>query len=133
MKKVFINRFYGDLNTCLGVLTLDELDYPLYTCENAWHFNAKDKSCIYDGIFKIKPYKSPKFGDCLIIEDVEGRTYILAHVGNIHKNTLGCVLIGLETGRLKGVPAVLNSREALKLLCSIIKEERELHIKSSYI
>lgn len=43
---------------------------------------------------------------------VPGRSRILFHRGNTHRDTEGCVLVGMTRGMLHGEPAVLGSRQA---------------------
>ena len=128
MKKLILKRFYMDDTTTLGCLTCDELKTPLYTCENVWKNNQRNISCIPSGEYKIKPYVSPHFRNCITVLDIKDREFILFHPGNTHKDTRGCILPGLEAGTLKGLPAVLNSREAFEILKNIVTEECNLLI-----
>jgi len=133
MKKIYINRFYANADTILGTLILEELDYPLYTCENKWFFNAKNESCIPEGVYILEPHYSKKFKKCFIIKHVRDRTNILIHQGNTCEDTFGCILPGMQTGAILNKPAVLQSKKTMQLLVSLIKEKRELHIRSKYV
>ena len=44
--------------------------------------------------------------------DVPERDHILFHAGNTHKNTNGCILLGMQYGKLGYESAVLASRSA---------------------
>ncbi len=41
------------------------------------------------------------------------RTNVLVHWGNLDDDTIGCIVIGLSRGTLKGEPAVLDSKAAI--------------------
>jgi hypothetical protein len=45
---------------------------------------------------------------------VKGHEAVLYHTGNIEQNSKGCVLLGLKTGYINGVRAVLESRVAFE-------------------
>ncbi len=84
--------------------------------------NQTSISRIPAGEYKVKPWKSRKFGSVWILEDVKGRTYILIHKGNVagdralgyrtHSN--GCILLGVKFATIYGQLAVSNSAKALR-------------------
>lgn len=77
----------------LGVLCFD--NRPLFvTLELPWRNNEVSKSCIKDGVYNCSPFMSKKFGSTFVVENVEGRSGILFHAGNSHKDTNGCILVG---------------------------------------
>jgi hypothetical protein len=47
------------------------------------------------------------------VEDVPQRSDILIHAGNTHKDTHGCILLGMQFGKLGNDSAILASRSAL--------------------
>jgi hypothetical protein len=56
------------------------------------------------------------------LQDVEGRTEILFHAGNLISDSLGCILMGMSHGYLAGKEAVLSSRVALNTMRKKIGE-----------
>ena len=96
----------------LGVLCLD--DSPEFvTLEDAWRDNERQISCIPQGRYKVKLHRSPRFGVVYRVEDVPQRSDILIHAGNTHKDTHGCILLGMQFGKLGSDSAILASRSAL--------------------
>ena len=82
------------------------------TLEPPWMGNEQNISCIPSGIYKLNRINSPKYGDVFQITEVEGRTHVLLHWGNLVENTKGCVLIAESFGTLKGKPSVMTSKNA---------------------
>ena len=92
--------------------------------------NAPNLSRIPAGRYDALPHASPRFGRCLAVPGVEGRTHILIHGGNVagdvergwRSHSRGCLLPGLRRGRLtlggRQQAAVLSSRTALRHLLS---------------
>lgn len=52
------------------------------------------------------------------------RSAVLIHAGNRVEQTLGCILVGKRRGELGGEPAILESREAMSELRSLIGNNR---------
>lgn len=51
--------------------------------------------CIAPGTYSIDFHYSPKFGKYMLtLCGVRGRSGILIHSGNTHKDTVGCILVG---------------------------------------
>ncbi len=126
MNRAFILRGADSPHGTLGLLTAGPL--RLHTMEPPWRGNRRNRSCIPAGDYLAMPHRSPRFGRCLLVTDVPGRSHILFHAGNVggdreagfHTHTLGCLLPGLRRGALtvKGrrQKAVLASRTALRHL-----------------
>jgi hypothetical protein len=66
--------------------------------------------------------------------DVPQRDHILIHAGNTHKDTQGCILLGVQFGRLGSDSAILASRVAMKQFMQMMKgvKEAELLVVDSY-
>lgn len=87
--------------------------------------------CIPQGSYDVQMYPSAKFKALRpILMNVPKRTGILIHEGNYPRDTQGCILVGRNTK----VGAVLNSRETLKQLISLIQksEKTTITIKESF-
>lgn len=93
------------------------------------------ESCIPDGDYIITPHNGTLFKNVwrlsnhdLGVFDFEdelespnwGRATVLIHSGNHTGDILGCLLVGMEFGRLDNKPAVLRSRNALEELRRIL-------------
>ena len=115
----------GDQGT-LGALVARDL--ALAIMEPPWRDNRRNRSCIPPGVYEVLPHVSPRFGRCLMVAAVPGRSHILFHAGNVggdvergwHTHTAGCLLPGLRRGRIavKGrlQEAVVGSRTAFRHL-----------------
>ena len=113
----------------LGVLCLD--DRPIaVTLEDKWRDNERMVSCIPTGAYKVMRHISPKFGECFKVIDVPDRSEILIHAGNTHKDTHGCILLGLMYGTVGTEAAILSSRAAVANFMTEMLgvEEAELEI-----
>jgi len=138
MRRIELKRFYRDKDRCLGVWTMDELEWPLFTLEPSWKENKKDESCIPEGVYSLEPYYSPENGGCFEIKDVPERTLIRVHIANWVRDTDGCICIGkvIDVGREGGMTkkelGVFDSQNAMKELLEIIKEPSELYISNGW-
>jgi len=101
------------------------------TLENPWLNNVPNFSCIPAGKYIAKKYNSEKYPDVWELQDVKGRTLILIHIGNVERNTEGCILVGdswgflnrnMEDGTVEQEIAVLNSGKTLKKLRKILDD-----------
>jgi len=123
IKKVVIKRNEHSVKAIRGELKIEDLEHTtIYTLENPKR-DTKEDSAIPAGIYTCVPYSGTKYKDVYMIKDVPDRTAILIHNGNIEANTLGCILVGLSLGELKGEPAVLESKKALDYLRNLIGKE----------
>lgn len=89
----------------LGVFVLDGLIF-CFTLEP--DINERGKLYIPQGGYHCQRFHGTKWPNTFEIE-VPGHTAVLFHSGNVEADTLGCVLLGATTGKLKGERAVLNS------------------------
>jgi len=118
----------------LGVMYVlngrNEIQFRCMTLELPWKNNLKRISCIPAGTYRVVKHKSPKFGECFWVKDVPGRSEILIHKGNYHKDVLGCVLVGDD---FKDINKdwrldVTNSKQTLEKLYKIMPSEFELKV-----
>ncbi len=136
MIRLLLDRLRKDNEQTLGVMLVyldGEFIFSLATLELGWHYNKKEISCISPGVYKVLNRWSKKYGHHLILEDVEGRTFILIHSGNYKSQTEGCILVGLTHADIDkdGFIDVSSSKKALKklLLASESHENIEITIK----
>lgn len=95
-----------------------------YTLELPWKNNVKRVSCIPAGSYLCEMRRSPKFGPVYEVTGVPNRSNILLHTGNwagdvglnFRSDVLGCIVLGLYAGVLKGQRAVFVSRPAVTAL-----------------
>lgn len=97
----------------------------LFSVEDKWRGNAKEVSCIPKGTYKCVPHGWE--ADSLVkhrrtwrLLHVPGRKDVLAHIGNSHLDTLGCLLFGIGITLGKGEAWLLESTRAIDMLRTII-------------
>lgn len=79
------------------------------TVERPWDDNKNLTSCIPQGTYLCIPHSGPEFKNVWEITGVPGREAILIHNGNTMLDVKGCVAVGTGRGKVKGLPAVMNS------------------------
>ena len=72
--------------------------------ELRWANNERNISCVPEGVYPVAIIQHPKFGECLQINGVKGRSGILVHVANdAQKELRGCIApVFSLTGNGKG-------------------------------
>ena len=125
MKRLTLKRVSSSPFVTFGVL-LDAISgIPLMvTLEKPWLNNEDYVSCVPCGTYICKPYNSDRHKDVYQITNVPGRTKVLFHIGNHVDDTEGCVLPGIKYGSLGGLPAVLESRDAMNYLRKIVGKNK---------
>ena len=118
MEIVLDRLYYGD-DCTLGVLSIDN-ELLCFTLENPWKDNQPYISCIPEGDYQCRPHNGSKYKETWEVQDVDGRSAILIHIGNTEEDTKGCILPGITKGSLNGERAVLGSRIAMEKLRDII-------------
>ena len=128
MKYLTIQRVY--LSDCTpGFMSFGAVRFP--TLELPWNFNSQDISCIPEGQYKCRKIHSNKFGECVEIRDVIGRTDVRIHYGNFTRDIQGCVLVGDSIKDIDGdgIFDVTNSKRSLAKLMGILPDSFILIIK----
>lgn len=74
--------------------------------------NASNVSCIPTGQYIIERRFSEKYQWHFIVNDVQGRSFILIHWGNLDDHTEGCIILAEEFGLLNDDWALLSSKRA---------------------
>jgi hypothetical protein len=103
--------------------------------------NQPNISCIPLGSYVVRARWSQKYKDHFWVTEVEGRSFILIHPGNVggdrakglRAHTWGCILLGLSRGQSHGQRAVLSSRTAVRRFQNLIRisggaESFKLHV-----
>jgi hypothetical protein len=72
-----------------------------------------DDTFMKPGCYECRRFHGEKWPDTFGIL-VKGHNAVLFHIGNMEMETKGCVLLGLKTGYINGVRAVLESRVAFE-------------------
>jgi hypothetical protein len=67
--------------------------------ELGWANNERNVSCVPEGVYPVVIIQHPKFGECLRIDKVKGRSGILMHVANdARKELRGCIAPVFSSG-----------------------------------
>lgn len=133
MKHLRLVRVTEHNGATMGVLCIDGSP-EVVTLEDAWRDNEKQISCIPVGRYKLKLHRSPRFGLTYQVMDVPERSHILIHAGNTHKDTHGCILLGLQYGKSGNETAILASKSAFLKFMELMGNtpEAELIIIDAY-
>lgn len=73
-----------------------EIIFHCKTLELPWKDNKRRISRIPAGRYQAMRHYSPRFGNCILLFGVKGRSEILIHYGNFYHDTLGCILVGRD-------------------------------------
>ena len=97
-----LQRFYQDGWTD-GMILIKGV-FLCQSIELGWANNARNISCVPEGVYPVSIIQHPKFGECLQVDGVKGRSGILIHAANDAKKELrGCIApVFSLTGNGKG-------------------------------
>lgn len=114
---VTLTRGFKTDKVTLGMLQVRGEDHePIYTLENPWKDNKPFISCIPADSYSGRPYDGRKYKNVFIVDGVPERSGILFHHGNFEEDTSGCILVGMSAGKLRGEPAIKDSKKAMEYL-----------------
>lgn len=132
--KITIERKYKKERYTIGNLfingqwicnTLELPDAGLRQEMPLWEVKQKKvfgEMAIPTGVYRIKSMISPKFGERrAYLQGVPAFTRIMIHEGNSRKDTLGCILVGMNTQKGR----VTDSKKILKKLNDMIFKAEE--------
>lgn len=97
-----IKRIVSDTEATLGAMYVDN-QFLCFTLEPEWKNNVPFYSCIPTGkyickkVYDRKLNKNYKIAVTFEVCSVPLRSGILFHMGNTHKDTQGCILVGLSS------------------------------------
>lgn len=112
MKRVVLERRELDFRSTFGILTAGKVKF--HTLELGWRLNAKDVSCIPEGIYPVVWEFSARFGRELFeLKGVSGRSEIKIHPANLPSELNGCIALGRMKGQINGERGILQSRQAV--------------------
>ena len=119
----------------LGTLVLtDDEGNKLFSCktlELPWLDNKRNESCIPLGNYKVITRQSARYNKHYHILDVQGRSFVLIHIGNYYTQTKGCILVGEKLADLNadGYKDVTNSKLTMQKLLKLAPNGFTLEIK----
>lgn len=91
--------------------------------------NQRRVSRIVEGVYKAVIHDSPKFGRCLWIKDVPGRSEILIHPANWPRDLLGCIGPGeWNNDDRSSIDMVKRSRISLKSILDLMDKRKQSEI-----
>ncbi|MCH8556910.1 MAG: DUF5675 family protein [Balneolia bacterium] len=97
---IYVDRIAQNEFQTEGLLRLinesGEVKFKCRTLELPWRENKRTVSCIPAGRYQAMRHQSPRFGNCILLFGVKGRSEILIHYGNFFHDTLGCILVGRD-------------------------------------
>ena len=100
--------------------------------ELRWANNERNVSCVPEGVYPVAIIQHPKFGECLRINGVKGRSGILVHVANDAREELrGCIApVFSLSGNGKGQYSRLAMSYIIENLRNSGEKEHFIDIKS---
>ena len=127
MKTIVIRRIATGVQGTFGVLLHEGLPFAL-TLEREWLDNKTNVSCIPEGEYLCKRVNSPRFRNTFEVTDVEGRTHILFHKGNLDDDSHGCILVGEKFGLLSESAGILESRQGFNEFMLLLENDNEFKL-----
>lgn len=133
MKSCTLTRFAScqSMGT-FGQLVVHGTPLVYQTVEAAWHDNARDRSCIPLGVYRMVWGRYNRGGyETYTLAEVPGRSDILFHAANVGADLKGCIAVGTMLGVMYGQWAVLESRKALDEMCTELQgDETVLKVRA---
>lgn len=122
LDNMYLKRQWFTDNTTIGELFFNENPTRVcFTLEPTLRAGKDPRGivAIQAGRYEITTYLSPKHKMLVpLLNGVPGHSYVEIHTGNFEKDSLDCILPGLE----RSLDAVLRSKEAFDLLMPKINE-----------
>jgi hypothetical protein len=137
MKTILLIRSANMDTGTEGVILID--GEVFLSLELPWRDNEPSYSCIPEGSYLCKWWKSPSKGFCYRIYNVPDRDYILIHsatfAGDRKRGFLsdlrGCITLGKTRGTYKGQRGIFISKPSINRFNSILnKQDFILEIKN---
>lgn len=132
MKTMIIRRVATGEQGTFGVILHNDIPFAL-SLERQWLDNRPSVgdvpgSCIPSGEYACKRVNSPRFKNTFEVTDVENRTHILFHKGNLDDDSHGCILVGEKFGMLSANAGILESRQGFNEFMLLLEDEDEFSL-----
>jgi len=132
MKSLIIRRVVTGGQGTFGAIVFENIPFAL-TLEREWLDNLPSVgntpgSCIPAGEYICKRVNSPRFGNTFEVTNVENRTHILFHKGNLDDDSRGCILIGEEFGQLGSSSGIKSSKAGYNEFMAILSNDDEFRL-----
>lgn len=113
MRHLTLVRLDQNEDATFGHIVDEEDKAWCVTLELPWLGNLHDVSCIPSGTYTARLRFSPEHGyDVYELANVPDRENIEIHIGNFHRDSLGCILLGTTISMDDGEKCVMGSRAA---------------------
>lgn len=120
IKEASLYRYEGSDQGTFSLMV--SVGFRCHVVELPWRENRRNISCVPVGRYLCKIRRSPRFGRVYELQDVEGRSYVLTHSGNVagdrtkgwKTHSAGCLLLGRYRGKIGNQKAVMCSRPTLR-------------------
>lgn len=133
MQTLTIYRTIATEKNTLGLVTLsNSRNKVIFNCvslELPNRNNEKRISCIPIGTYRAYLYQSKSKGLVYLLDDVQGRSEIMIHVGNYSADTQGCVLLGRDIGYSDRYEEHYISDSKLTMKSLFEKAEKAIFVK----
>lgn len=130
MKTLILQRQPSTDKGMLGEL-LRAGKHLCFTIERPWLHNQRNVSAIPAGEYLALKRFSIKFGKHWHLQDVPGRTLILIHIANTMDDLEGCIGVGNAISEIRGLKAVLYSRDTMNRLRALLPDEFILDVRNA--
>lgn len=106
----------------------------LWTVEQPWRLNMRQRSCVPEGTYKIIPHNSAKYPNTFALINHQLNVYyqpgpgvpedarkaILIHPANVPEDLAGCIAPGTALGFMRDRLAVVNSKVAMQAVRRVL-------------
>lgn len=132
MKTLIIRRVATGEEGTFGILLHKDIPFAL-SLERQWLDNRASAgdvpgSCIPAGEYICKRLNSPRFGNTFEVTDVDGRSHILFHKGNLDDDSRGCILVGEQFEPVNGSNGIQASRKGYGEFMGLLTGEVEFRL-----
>src|SRR4051812_29312300 len=125
MPLLTLQRAHEDDTKTLGAIYNEQGRRECVTLELPWRDNQHDVSRIPPGEYTAERFFSPHHNRVVFrLIDVPERDFVELHIGNTAKDSLGCILLGLDYGDVNGEAGIIGSKAAFLSFMADHPEQR---------